>query len=74
MRRASSLVSTSVGSCEIEDALTKLDYDHRSILAMSAFEGLTSAEIADTLGIAVGTVHSRLSRAREKLRQLLGTG
>lgn len=65
-------VETRELACRIEVALTKLDYDHRSILAMSAFQGLGSTEIADTLGIPVGTVHSRLSRAREKLRAHLG--
>lgn len=56
----------------LEAALGELNFEHRSIIALSGLEGLSPAEIAATLGIPVGTVHSRLSRAREKLRELLG--
>lgn len=40
----------------------------RQVLLLVAVEGLSYAEVADTLGIAVGTVKSRLSRARTRLR------
>ncbi len=56
----------------LQTALTKLDFDQRSVLALSACHDLSPTEIAETLGIAVGTVHSRLSRARSKLERLLG--
>jgi RNA polymerase sigma-70 factor, ECF subfamily len=55
----------------LECALGQLSFEHRSIIAMSGLEGLSPAEVAATLGIPVGTVHSRLSRAREKLKELL---
>jgi RNA polymerase sigma-70 factor (ECF subfamily) len=56
----------------LEAALDELSFEHRSIIALSGLEGLSPAEVAATLGIPVGTVHSRLSRAREKLKELLG--
>jgi RNA polymerase sigma-70 factor (ECF subfamily) len=56
----------------LEAALDQLSFEHRSIIALSGLDGLSPAEVAATLGIPVGTVHSRLSRAREKLRELLG--
>jgi RNA polymerase sigma factor (sigma-70 family) len=49
----------------------ELGYEHRSIIALSGLERLQPADIARTLGIPVGTVHSRLSRARAKLKELL---
>lgn len=39
---------------------------------VSDLEGLSPAEAAATLGIPVGTVHSRLSRARARLKELQG--
>jgi RNA polymerase sigma-70 factor (ECF subfamily) len=57
----------------LEAALKQLSFEHRSIIALSGLEGLSPAEVAATLGIPVGTVHSRLSRARAKLKELLET-
>lgn len=54
-------------------ALERLDVDPRTVIALSAIEGLGHAEIAEVLGIPVGTVHSRLARARARLRELLET-
>lgn len=53
-------------------ALAQLDLDHRAVMALSALDGLGPAEIAEVLGVPVGTVHSRMSRARDRLRELLG--
>ena len=54
-------------------ALERLDVDPRTVIALSAIEGLGPAEIAEVLGVPVGTVHSRLARARARLRELLET-
>jgi RNA polymerase sigma-70 factor (ECF subfamily) len=53
-------------------ALGKLSYDHREIIILRHFENLSYEEIANLLGIAVGSVMSRLYYARSKLRDLLG--
>jgi len=53
-------------------ALQLLDLDQRTVLALSAIDGLGPREIAEVLGLPVGTVHSRLSRARAHMRRLLG--
>jgi RNA polymerase sigma-70 factor (ECF subfamily) len=54
------------------EALQRLDLEQRTVLALSALENLGPQEIADVLGVPVGTVHSRLSRARQRMRELLG--
>ena len=53
-------------------AIDKLSYDHREIIILRHFEDMSYEEIAETLGIAVGSVMSRLYYARKKLRDLLG--
>jgi len=59
-------------ACRFEQALERLDLEQRTVLAMSAAQGLGPPEIAAVLGVPVGTVHSRLHRARERMRELLG--
>ncbi len=57
----------------IWDALDKLPFEQRTALILREVDGLKYEEIAFSLGIAVGTVKSRLTRARQALRgDLLG--
>ncbi len=56
---------------DISRALTLLPYDQREVLVLIALEGLKYREVMDVLDIPIGTVMSRLSRARERLRELL---
>ncbi len=56
---------------EVEQALQQLPDRFRQVVVLCDLEGLSYAEAAEALGIPVGTVRSRLSRAREMLRQLL---
>ena len=54
-------------------ALDRLPFDQRTALVLREIDGLRYEEIAFSLGIAVGTVKSRLTRARQALRsELLG--
>jgi len=54
-------------------AFAGLSEEHRAVLALRVLEDLSYEEIARTLRIPVGTVMSRLSRARVELRSRLGT-
>ncbi|MEU9832517.1 RNA polymerase sigma factor [Streptosporangium sp. NPDC048047] len=58
---------------EIRAALTALRRSEREVLALCVGAGLGYAEAARALGLPVGTVRSRLSRARRKLAALTGT-
>jgi len=55
----------------LDRALGELPAEQRAVFCLRVFEELSYREIADTLGIEMGTVMSRLSRAREKLREAL---
>jgi DNA-directed RNA polymerase specialized sigma24 family protein len=48
--------------------LGELDHGQRDVLLLYAWEGLSYEEIAAALEVAVGTVRSRLARARERMR------
>jgi RNA polymerase sigma-70 factor, ECF subfamily len=56
----------------ITKALATLSQDHRAIIMLSDLEGLSYREIAEVLGIPMGTVMSRLHNARRRLRDALG--
>jgi RNA polymerase sigma-70 factor (ECF subfamily) len=57
----------------IWQALDRLPFDQRTALVLREIDGLRYEEIAFSLGVAVGTVKSRLTRARQALRaELLG--
>jgi len=57
---------------DIDAALSRLPDEQREVLLLVCLERLSYGETARALGIPLGTVMSRLSRARERLRQLLG--
>lgn len=58
---------------EIETALENLPDDFRMAVILSDIEGLTYQEIADAVGVPIGTVRSRLARGRSMLRKQLET-
>lgn len=57
---------------DVEAAMAALDPIDRAILLLRYQEGLDYRAIADVANIAMGTVASRLNRARQRLRELLG--
>jgi RNA polymerase sigma-70 factor (ECF subfamily) len=59
------------GGERLPSVLGQLDHDQRDVLLLYAWEGLSYEEIAAALGVPVGTVRSRLARARERLRTAL---
>jgi RNA polymerase sigma-70 factor (ECF subfamily) len=52
-------------------ALDRLPFDQRTVVVLREIDGLSYDDIAFSLGVAVGTVKSRLTRAREALRAQL---
>jgi RNA polymerase sigma-70 factor, ECF subfamily len=56
----------------LEQALERLPAEFREVIVLRELEGLSYKEIADVTGVPVGTVMSRLSRARERLRHAVG--
>lgn len=57
----------------VKEALEKLPAEFREVLVLREMEGLSYKEIAEISGIAIGTVMSRLARARKRLHDLLST-
>ena len=56
---------------DLAKALTQLNPDLREVIFLVGVEQMTYQEVADVLGAPIGTVMSRLSRGRERLRLLL---
>ena len=63
------------GSVDLEDfkaAFQQLQPDHREVLTLVGASGCSYEEAAEICGCAVGTIKSRVNRARRKLTELLG--
>jgi RNA polymerase sigma-70 factor (ECF subfamily) len=56
----------------VQQALLDLPVDYRAAVVLSDVVGLSYEEIAETLGIPVGTVRSRIHRGRARLKQVFG--
>ena len=66
------IVAQSKELCEIAvQSLMKLDDEQRAVVVLRDIEGMNYAQIADVLQIKLGTVRSRLSRARSRLREIV---
>jgi RNA polymerase sigma-70 factor (ECF subfamily) len=55
----------------VDDVLVWLDADRRAAFVLTQYLGLSYAEAADVLGCPIGTIRSRVSRAREDLAALV---
>ncbi|MBX3188018.1 MAG: sigma-70 family RNA polymerase sigma factor [Labilithrix sp.] len=62
------LVSEQQARAMLEEALARLEPEQRLMIVMFEIDDLSGKEIASTLGLPIGTVHSRLHRAREAFR------
>ena len=56
---------------QVQHAVESLPVDFREVVVLRELEGLSYKEIAAVVGVPIGTVMSRLSRARERLLTLL---
>ena len=63
-----------LGAQDIMAGLDTLPEEQRSVLLLVAVENLSYAEAASVLEVPIGTVMSRLSRARQRMRMYLETG
>jgi len=55
----------------INNALQSLQPKYRSVIVLRMMEGYTTKETAKILNLPIGTVLSRLSRAQDKLKEIL---
>jgi RNA polymerase sigma-70 factor (ECF subfamily) len=70
--RVDDQVSASTASRRLAADLARLPEELRDTLLLVAWSGLSYEEAATALGVPVGTVRSRMSRARSRLRRTLG--
>lgn len=71
---ADSAQEASAGAHDVLAALDSLPEEQRSVLLLVAVEDLSYEEAAHALGVPLGTIMSRLSRAREKMRAHMNRG
>lgn len=57
---------------DVANALQRLSHRDQEVLQLHLWEGLEPREIADVLGVTAALIRPRLSRARSRLRELLG--
>lgn len=56
---------------QLQAAMIRLSNEHREVLILKDIEGMKYEDIAEILGVPIGTIRSRLHRARLELRELL---
>ncbi len=56
---------------DLSSAIGKLAYEYREVILLIGLEQMSYEEVAQVLGIPLGTVMSRLSRGRERLRNIM---
>jgi RNA polymerase sigma-70 factor (ECF subfamily) len=71
---AADMAGPEAGGRDIERALATLVEDQRAALLLVVLEGLSYREVADVQGVPIGTVMSRLARARAQMKAYLEGG
>ncbi|MBA4187506.1 MAG: RNA polymerase subunit sigma [Planctomycetaceae bacterium] len=56
---------------QLQEAMVRLSHEHREVLVLKDIEGMRYEDIAEILKVPIGTIRSRLHRARLELRELL---
>jgi RNA polymerase sigma-70 factor, ECF subfamily len=69
--RPGSAIERTEDEIAVAAAIQKLSDEHRAVLVLKDIDGLKYEEIAEVVGVPIGTVRSRLNRARLELRGLL---
>ena len=69
--RPGAAMERSEDEAAVHAGLARLSVEHRSVLVLKDIEGMKYEQIAAVLGVPVGTVRSRIHRARLELRDLL---
>jgi RNA polymerase sigma-70 factor (ECF subfamily) len=64
--------ATRLDVIDLERALARLPHEQRQVVLLVALEDMTYAQVSRVQGVPIGTVMSRLSRGRERLRALMG--
>ena len=64
-------VMDKIAFAEVNEAMNQLPEEQRAALSLVALEGFSYAEAADALGAPIGTIMSRIARARKALAQSL---
>lgn len=72
--RSSPMIDRAIAALDVGDALNRLDPADRVVLLLRYQEGLDYGAIAQAMGCPVGTVASRLNRARNRVQELLAGG
>jgi len=67
----STMLIRRLDSAVLHAAITELPAEYREVIVLREFEQLEYKQIADVVGVPIGTVMSRLARARERLRVAL---
>mgnify|MGYP003625408282 CR=1 FL=1 len=62
---------TQIELMKVKEAMTQLSSEHREVIALVCIQGMSYQDVSSSLNIPVGTVRSRLSRARDQLQSAL---
>jgi len=68
------VLASALAAASVRDGLNQLPAEFREVMVLRELEGLSYKEIALVAGIPIGTVMSRLARARKQLSLALGSG